>query len=46
LSPDQRLRRMAEAGEITLPRGRGLADIQPMRGRGKPVAATLLEDRR
>jgi len=46
LSPEQRLRRLADRGEITLPRGRGLEDIEPARVRGRPVSATLLEDRR
>ncbi len=45
LSPEARLVRLAERGEITLPRGRGLADIAPLRRRGRPVAETLLEDR-
>ena len=45
LTAAQRLQRMAEAGDVSLPRGRGLQDIEPMRGRGRPVADTLIEDR-
>jgi antitoxin (DNA-binding transcriptional repressor) of toxin-antitoxin stability system len=44
---DERLARLAAAGEITLPRGKkkGRARIQPAPVRGRPVAETLLEDR-
>ena len=45
LSAAQRLVRLAESGELTLPRGRGLEDIVPMRRRGRPVSETVLEDR-
>lgn len=45
LSADEALRRMAERGEISLPRGRGLRDIEPTRIRGGPISETLLRDR-
>ena len=45
LSPEERLARLAERGEICLPAGHGLVDAVPMRRRGTPVARTLLEDR-
>lgn len=45
LRPEVRLARLPGRGEITLPKGRGLADIVPLRRRGRPVAETLLEDR-
>jgi len=46
LSLDERLERMAEAGELRLPRPRRTARrVAPIRARGRPVAATLLEDR-
>jgi prevent-host-death family protein len=45
LSPEERLRRLADRGEIALPRGRGLEDLEPARVRGRRVSATLLEDR-
>jgi prevent-host-death family protein len=41
----QRLADLADAGEVTLPRGRGLRDIEPMPLRGRSIAGTLLEDR-
>ena len=45
---DERLARLDEAGEITLPRGKkkGLGRVRAARVRGRPVAETLLEDRR
>jgi len=46
---DERLAQMEEAGEITLPRGKkkkGLLPVRAARVRGRPVAETLLEDRR
>ncbi len=45
LSPEQRMQQLANRGEIVLPRGLGLDDIEPVRVRGRPVSATLLEDR-
>jgi len=45
LTTEQRLARLAERGVLTLPRGRGLADVTPMKRRGRSVAETLLEDR-
>ena len=45
LTSDERLRRLADRGEITLPRGRGLGDVEPVRVRGRRVSATLLDDR-
>ena len=45
LRPEARLARLAERGELTLPKGRGLPDIAPLRRGGRPVAETLLEDR-
>jgi len=44
LSADEALRRLADAGEITLGRG-ALRDIAPIRVRGGPVSRTLLDDR-
>lgn len=46
LTPDERLDELAEAGELRRPKGRGLSDLRPMKLRGRPVAETLLEDRR
>ena len=46
LSIDERLAQMAEAGEITLPKGKGLQRFRPVPVRGRPVSQTLLEDRR
>jgi hypothetical protein len=44
---DERLARLEEAGEITLPRRKkGLGRVRAARVRGRPVAETLLEDRR
>ena len=45
VSAKERLLRLSEAGELSLPRGRGLPDVKPMRVKGKPVSRTLLEDR-
>jgi prevent-host-death family protein len=45
LDPEERMARLAEAGELQRPRGRGLADFVPVRVRGRPVSATLIEDR-
>jgi prevent-host-death family protein len=45
LSSKQRLMLLEEAGEVTRPRGRRLADFEPSPIRGRPVAQTLLEDR-
>lgn len=46
LTLEQRLARLAEAGELTLPRGNGLRPGRRVRVRGRSVAETLLEDRR
>ncbi len=45
LDPEERLARLAEAGEVQRPRGRGLTDFVPVRVRGRPVSATLLDGR-
>jgi len=45
LSSEQHLGRLAERGDIVPARGRGLREIRPLRRRGRPVAASLLEDR-
>jgi prevent-host-death family protein len=45
LAPEARLERLAAAGELQRPRGRGLEDIEPTRVRGGAVSRTLLEDR-
>ena len=46
LTPEQRLERMAEAGEVTPPRGAGRMEwTRPTRIRGRPLSSTLLEDR-
>ena len=46
LSPDQRLQRLVESGEVSEIRGRGLRDIRPIRIRGRPLSQTILRDRR
>ena len=46
LSVDERLARLEEAGELTLPRGKGLTPVRPARLRGRPVSESLLADRR
>jgi prevent-host-death family protein len=46
LTIEQRMSAMAEAGEVTLSRGKGLRPFRPARVRGRPVSATLLEERR
>jgi prevent-host-death family protein len=45
---DERLAQMEEAGEVTLPhpRKKTRAKVRPAPVRGRPVAETLLEDRR
>ena len=45
LTLDERLTQLEEAGEIMLPRGKGLKRINAVQVRGRPVADTLLEDR-
>ncbi|MGH7435514.1 MAG: type II toxin-antitoxin system prevent-host-death family antitoxin [Polyangiaceae bacterium] len=47
LSTDERLRRMAEAGELRLPGppAERRNASRPSRVKGRPVSATLLEDR-
>ena len=45
LTLEERLAQLAEAGEIILPRGRGLRPGRAVRVRGRPVSETLLEDR-
>jgi hypothetical protein len=43
---DERLARLEEGGEITLPRGKkGRVRLRAARVRGRPVSETLLEDR-
>jgi prevent-host-death family protein len=47
LPTDERLRRMAEAGELRLPSpaGEKRSVVRPSRVKGRPVSATLLADR-
>lgn len=45
LTPEQRLERMVEAGEVRRGRGGQLSDAPALRMRGRPVSETLLEDR-
>jgi prevent-host-death family protein len=44
LSPEARLTRLEETGELRRARGR-LSDFAPVRIRGGPVAKTVVEDR-
>jgi len=47
LTLDERLARLEEEGEITLPQGRKARSlVRATRVRGRPVSETLLEDRR
>ena len=43
---EARLARLAALGILTLPRGRGLRRITPVRVSGPPVSRAILEDRR
>ncbi len=45
LDSEERLARLAESGELRRPGGRGLADVEPVRVKGRPLSATLLENR-
>lgn len=45
LSTEDRLRRMSEAGDVSLPSGRPFARVKAIAVRGKSVSATLLQDR-
>jgi prevent-host-death family protein len=46
LSTDERLERMAEEGELRLPKpGKRASRVEPSRVRGGPISATVLEDR-
>ena len=45
LSSEERMDRLARAGELVRGKGGGLPDLEPTRVRGRPVSATLLEDR-
>jgi prevent-host-death family protein len=45
LTTEERLRRMADAGDISRASGKRVAAFEPVAVRGKPVSATLLEDR-
>ena len=44
-SAEEALARIARSGELRLPKGKGLEDIEPVRVRGGGVSDTLLEDR-
>jgi prevent-host-death family protein len=45
LSPEDRLQRMADAGEFTQATGKRVARFEPVSVRGKHLSLTLLEDR-
>lgn len=45
LSPEERLARMAEAGDFTPASGKRVGRVSPIPVRGKPVSSTVLEDR-
>lgn len=45
LTPEQRLDRLVEAGEVRRGRGGPLSDAPAVRVRGRAVSETLLEDR-
>lgn len=45
LSAEQRLERMAEAGDLTRRTAKSFPSVKPVAVRGVPVAATLLRDR-
>lgn len=45
LSAEERLQRLAERGEVTLPDSARFDDVRPIAVRGRPVSETLLEDR-
>jgi prevent-host-death family protein len=44
-SAEEALARMAKSGELRLPKGKGLEDIEPIRVRGRSVSDTVLADR-
>lgn len=45
LTFEQNRQRLAEAGDLTVGKGRRLAPVVPLRVRGRPVAKSLVEDR-
>jgi hypothetical protein len=45
LSSDERMARLAEEGMVSLPKGKGLRGVRPVKVKGRSVATTLLEDR-
>jgi prevent-host-death family protein len=45
LSSDERMARLAEEGMVSLPKGKGLQGVRPVKVKGRSVARTLLEDR-
>jgi prevent-host-death family protein len=42
---EARLRKMAEAGEVVAPGGKGLSAFEPVPVKGKPVSRTILDER-
>lgn len=46
LSSEEHLRKMAEAGEIIPPHGKGFSDFKPIAIKGAPLSQTILEERR
>jgi len=45
LSIEERLARMADTGDLTSASGRRFARVEPISVRGKPVSATIIEER-
>jgi prevent-host-death family protein len=46
LSPEQLLEKLVERGDVAPPSTDGFATVEPIRRRGRPIAETLIEDRR
>lgn len=45
VSAEDALRRMADAGEVIPPRGKGLSKFKPVEVEGEPLSRTLLDER-
>lgn len=43
--PEEALKKMADAGEVVAPRGKGFSKFKPIEMEGPPLSQTILEER-
>lgn len=46
VSPDEALQKMADAGDVVAPRGKGFSRFRPVKIEGPPLSSTIADERK